>query len=174
MRYPDRLFASIAFVVALGACVNADGSAQGRKRGVGTAERTLTPANDTSRLNPTEQAAVLKRVTPYHSRMRYEAIYNGGKISLGAVRADSVEVAAFRTYLFDMTRAFRRQDLGRYFRTKGALPGAKGLTERAGFIVYEFRPLPWGGEIYLLTGDPAALVAIKDFIKYQREINTPS
>jgi hypothetical protein len=174
MLRPDRLLARLALAAVLGAAISSAGSAQARPRGVGAKERSLEPVADTAGLSPAEQTAVLKRVAPYRAKIRYEAIYNGGKISLGAVRADSTEIAAIRSYLNDMTRAFRRNDFARYYQTKGALPGAKGIVARQGFIVYEFQPMPWGGIVFLLTGDNAARDAIREFIQHQRAINTPS
>ena len=171
----DRLLGALAVFAAVGACHAAPGAAQKRTRGVGAEERSLRPADDTLALNPTEQAAVLKVVAPFRPRTRYETLLNGGRITLVVVRADTVARQAIRSYLHDVMTAFRRDDFERYFKTStGDVPGRAGLRARRSLVVYEFRALPWGGEVYLLTGDSTARESIRQFIQYQRLINTPS
>ena len=171
----DRLLGALALIAVVGVCRAEPGAAQKPKRGVGAKEQSLRPGDDTVALNPAERAAILKLVAPFRPRTRYESIYNGGRISLVAVRADTVARQAIRSYLHDVMTAFRRDDFERYFKTStGDVPGRAGLRARRSLVVYEFRALPWGGEVYLLTGDSTARESIRQFIQYQRLINTPS
>ena len=47
--------------------------------------------------------------------------------------------------------------------------GTKVMAARQDVIAYYYRELPRGGEVRILTKDPAAVAAIREFLAFQRQ-----
>ena len=108
-------------------------------------------------------------VDQYTSTHRFDDLADGGRIELTRDPADTAGVRTIREHLAGIARAFTDGD----FSTPRAVhdrevPGAATMAARRGAIHYEFRALPGGGEVRITTSDPEAVVAIHDFLAFQR------
>ena len=48
------------------------------------------------------------------------------------------------------------------------VPGTRIMTQKKGVIRYVYHPLAGGGEVRIVTRDPAAVAAVHDFLAFQR------
>jgi hypothetical protein len=108
-------------------------------------------------------------VDQYASTHRFDDLPDGGRIELQQDHWDSAGVRAIRNHLKTIARAFAAGD----FTTPGLVhaqevPGARAMAAKHEEIDYEFRPLPRGGEVRMITQDSQALKAIHDFLAFQR------
>jgi hypothetical protein len=116
-----------------------------------------------------ERGRTVMGVDQYTSTHRFDDLPNGGRIELQRDGSDSAGVRAIRVHLAQIARAFAAGD----FTLPGMVhardvPGTRTLTARRESIVYEFRPLPGGGEVRITTSDPDARKAIHTFLAFQR------
>lgn len=108
-------------------------------------------------------------VDQYTSAHRFEALPNGGRIELQRETEDSAGIEQIRKHLKEITVAFQAGD----FRTPAfvhamKVPGTDVMAAKKGMIRYEFRDLPRGGEVRIVTTDPEAVRAVHDFLAFQR------
>ena len=108
-------------------------------------------------------------VDQYTSAHRFEALPDGGRIELQRQTEDSAGVVQIRKHLKEITVAFQAGD----FRTPALVhdmkvPGTDVMAAKKGAIRYEFRELPRGGEVRIVTSDPEAVRAVHDFLAFQR------
>jgi hypothetical protein len=108
-------------------------------------------------------------VDQYTSAHQFESLANGGRIELQRQEEDSAGVAQIRRHLQEIVLAFRRGD----FRTPAMVhamkvPGTEVMTARKDRIRYEFHELPRGGEVRIVTEDPEAVLAVHEFLAFQR------
>jgi len=108
-------------------------------------------------------------VDQYTSAHRFDDLPDGGRIELQRDGSDSAGVRAIRAHLAHIARAFSAGD----FTLPGMVhaqnvPGTHTMAARRGAIVYDFRPLPGGGEVRITTSDPEAREAIHAFLAFQR------
>ena len=114
-------------------------------------------------------------VDQYSSTHRFEALEDGGRIELVRNPDDSAGVAVIRDHLRGIASAFGSGD----FSAPAAVhlqqvPGAGVMAARREAIRYTYRDLPRGGEVRMVTHDPAALAAIHEVLAFQqREHRTP-
>jgi hypothetical protein len=78
-------------------------------------------------------------------------------------------VRAIREHLSAVAKAFAKGD----FTAPGTVhsqevPGARAMAEKHQAIRYQYRELPLGGEVRIMTGDAEALQAIHTFLEFQR------
>lgn len=108
-------------------------------------------------------------VDQYTSAHQFEALPNGGRIELQRQVEDSAGVSQIRKHLKEIVAAFQAGD----FRTPAMVhamrvPGTEVMAAKKGAIRYEFRELPRGGEVRIVTADPEAIRAVHDFLAFQR------
>lgn len=108
-------------------------------------------------------------VDQYTSYHHFDALPDGGRVSLQRDSTDSAGVAAIRTHLEHTARAFARGDFSLPgFVHAGEVPGVRMMAAKRGVIRYEFRPLAGGGEVRITTRDRAAVAAVHEFLAFQR------
>jgi hypothetical protein len=108
-------------------------------------------------------------VDQYTSQHRFDALSDGGRIELQRDATDSAGVRTIREHLQGIARAFADGN----FETPGfvhdrEVPGVRVMAARRDRIRYEFRPLPGGGEVRIITRDPDAVAAVHQFLAFQR------
>lgn len=116
------------------------------------------------------RGAVHMGVDQYTSTHRFESLSDGGRIVLQRDTTDPADVTQIRRHLEEITRSFEQGD----FRIPGrvhdqAVPGTGAMRARRDRISYEFRELPRGGEVRIVTRDPDALAAVHEFLAFQRQ-----
>jgi hypothetical protein len=115
-------------------------------------------------------------VDQYTSSHRFDSLEDGGRIEFVRNTDDSAGVAVIRAHLQEIAGAFASGD----FRAPAAVhlqrvPGGDVMAARREAIRYSYRELPRGGEVRMVTKDPAALRAIHEFLEFQRrEHRTPA
>jgi hypothetical protein len=108
-------------------------------------------------------------VDQYTSAHKFEALPDGGRIELQREVEDSAGVRQIRSHLKEIAAAFRAGD----FRIPAMVhamkvPGTEIMAARKNAIRYEFRELPRGGEVRIVTTDPEAVQAVHEFLAFQR------
>ncbi len=125
-------------------------------------------AGDTAFSSMQSRGRSVMGVDQYTSTHHFENLPDGGRIELQRNRPDSAGVQAIREHLSAIAEAFATGDF-----TAPALvhardvPGARTMGEKHRVIRYQYRPLPLGGEVRILTGDAEALQAIHTFLEFQ-------
>ena len=118
-----------------------------------------------------ERGARAMGVDQYTSTHRFQPLPDGGRIELTRDSHDSTGTETIRAHLREIALAFACGD----FTTPGmvhanaAVPGTAIMNQRRGAIRYQFNPLPGGGEVRISTADSAAVVAIHEFLAFQRK-----
>lgn len=108
-------------------------------------------------------------VDQYTSTHRFDALPDGGRIELQRDTDDPDGVATIRAHLRSIAEAFARGDFGTpAFVHDQPVPGTDVMAARCAAIRYEYRDLPRGGEVRIITTDEAAIAAIHAFMAYQR------
>ncbi len=117
-----------------------------------------------------ERGRAVMGVDQYSSAHAFEAFPDGGRIVLQRMEEDSAGAAAIRDHLARVAQAFSRGDfaLPGCVHGTGEVPGTRVMADLRERIRYEFRELPRGGEVRIVTTDPAALHAVHEFLAFQR------
>jgi hypothetical protein len=107
-------------------------------------------------------------VDQYTSAHKFEQLPDGGRIELQREAEDPAGVSQIRKHLREIAVAFRAGD----FRTPAMVhdmkvPGTDVMAARKSEIRYEFRELPRGGEVRILTTDLEAVRAVHQFLAFQ-------
>jgi len=107
-------------------------------------------------------------VDQYSSLHHFDPLPDGGRIALQRDSADAAGVAAIRDHLRQISGAFGRGDFAiPGFVHAQAVPGTRVMSAKRAAIRYVFHPLPGGGEVRIVTRDPAAVAAVHDFLAFQ-------
>jgi len=108
-------------------------------------------------------------VDQYTSTHRFEPLPDGGRISLQRDPGDSAGVAKIRRHMRRIADAFGRGDFNLPGFVHGReVPGTAVMTAGRARIDYLVDTLPGGGQLRLITGDQSVLVAIHEFLNFQR------
>ncbi len=108
-------------------------------------------------------------VDQYTSTHRFDALPDGGRIELQRDTDDAEGVATIRAHLRSIADAFARGDFATpAFVHAGAVPGTEVMAARRAAIHYDYRDLPRGGEVRIVTADAEAVRAIHAFMAFQR------
>ncbi|MEX2526540.1 MAG: hypothetical protein WEA09_02785 [Gemmatimonadota bacterium] len=108
-------------------------------------------------------------VDQYASTHVFDALPDGGRIEFQYDSDDPEGVATIRSHLKEIQKAFRAGDFSTpAFVHDMEVPGADVMAELSERIEYHYRDLPRGGEVRLVTNDPQALGAIREFMAFQR------
>jgi hypothetical protein len=109
-------------------------------------------------------------VDQYTSTHQFDALPDGGRIELQRDVDDPEGVQAIRDHLREIREAFTRGDFSTpAFVHSREVPGTAVMATRSDMIEYVYADLPRGGEVRLITSDPAALEAIHAFMAFQRD-----
>jgi hypothetical protein len=126
-------------------------------------------AQDTSFTSMQQRGKMAMGVDQYTSVHAFDDLPDGGRIELQRDRDDSVGVEAIRAHLRDIQHAFSAGDFSTpAFVHMQSVPGTKEMGARRALIRYQFRPLPRGGELRIVTEDSAAREAVHSFLAFQR------
>ena len=108
-------------------------------------------------------------VDQYASRHRFEDLPDGGRIELQMREADSAGIAAIRAHLQQIVQQFRAAIFATPEATHAmVVPGTTVMAAKKEQIQYTYHPLPQGGEVRITTKDAEALVAVREFLAFQR------
>ena len=108
-------------------------------------------------------------VDQYTSVHRFDDLEDGGRIELQRDRDDAEGIAAIRTHIRTIARAFAAGD----FSTPAtvhleSVPGSATMRARRSAIRYEPVDLPRGAALRIRSSDREAVAAIHRFLAYQR------
>lgn len=100
----------------------------------------------------------------------FEDLPDGGRIVYTANAAgDTATASAIRRHLREVATAFAAGDFSQPARVHSReVPGTAVMAARRSALSYDMRDRPDGGEIRIVTRDPAALAAVRDFLQFQR------
>jgi hypothetical protein len=149
--------------------------AQGHEGHAGHAEHA--PGRRAAGAPPDSAYAAMQRrgeramgVDQYTSAHHFEALPDGGRIVLQReVEGDSAGVAAIRAHLRAVAASFAAGDFTTpAFVHARDVPGTAVMAAKRRAIAYAFRELPRGGEVRIMTRDPAAVRAVHEFLAFQR------
>ena len=109
-------------------------------------------------------------VNQYTSTHYFTPLPDGGRIELQRNGADSAGIVQIQRHMAMIARQFAAGD----FRLPGlvhdrTVPGTSVMTARRAAIRYTVESLPRGAALRLTTSDSAAIVAIHDFLAFQRQ-----
>jgi TusA-related sulfurtransferase len=108
-------------------------------------------------------------VDQYTSTHRFDALPDGGRIELQRDSEDAEGIATIRAHLRSIAGAFARGEFDTPAFVHGqAVPGTEVMAARRAVIRYEYRDLPRGGEVRIITSDTEAVAAIHAFMAFQR------
>ena len=109
-------------------------------------------------------------VDQYTSTHRFDSLPDGGRIELQRDVDDPAGVKTIHAHLREIVEEFRKGDFSTPFAVHAhEVPGTRVMAAKKNAIRYEFRELPRGGEVRLITTDAEALAAIHAFLAFQRE-----
>ena len=115
------------------------------------------------------RGAVAMGVNQYTSSHRFDPLPDGGRIALQRDVTDSLGVAQIRRHLRGIAEAFKQ---GRFdtplFVHDQAVPGSAVMAASRHAIAYTYHDLPGGGEIRITAHDSMSVVAIHEFLAFQR------
>ena len=108
-------------------------------------------------------------VDQYTSAHRFEPLADGGRIELQREGDDSADITQIRQHLRRITAAFAGGQFDQPTTVHaGAVPGTAVMTARRDLITYAYKDLPRGGEVRITSQDSVAIVAIHEFLAFQR------
>jgi len=109
-------------------------------------------------------------VDQYTSTHKFDALPDGGRIELQRDVDDTAGVAQIRAHLNEIAKAFKSGDFSTpAFVHMQQVPGTSVMAAKRDVISYVYRDLPRGGELRIVTKDPQALDAIREFMAFQRQ-----
>lgn len=110
-------------------------------------------------------------VNQYTSAHVFEDLPDGGRIVLERADAsDTADIKQIRSHMHEIAEAFRAGDFAKPFEVHAqTVPGTDIMRAKRAAISYEPSDVPKGGEVRIKTADAAALVAIHQFLQFQRE-----
>lgn len=115
------------------------------------------------------RGAEVMGVDQYTSSHVFEALPDGGRIVLQRDLADAEGEATIRAHLRDIAARFTKGDFSLPGQVHGMVVAGTGvMAERKRRIRYVMEPLPRGGQVRIVTRDPAALKAVHEFLAFQR------
>jgi hypothetical protein len=133
------------------------------------AQQVLAPRDSTFQAVQRRGAQVMG-VDQTTSTHRFDLLADGGRITLQRDSADAAGTTTIRAHLRQLAAAFTAGDFSMPAMTHDRdVPGTATMAAKRGVIRYRMRNLPRGGEVLISTRDSAALRAIGEFIRFQRD-----
>jgi len=134
-----------------------------------------SPSNASSRAHDSAFAEVQRRgqvamgVDQYTSAHTFEALPDGGRITLRRDSLDPAGVAQIRSHMIEIAAAFRRGDFNLPgFVHDRPVPGTAIMAGRRLSISYVADTVPLGGSLRIHSADSVAVAAIHQFLAFQR------
>ena len=116
-----------------------------------------------------ERGKAAMGVDQYTSAHRFDDARDGGRIVLQRDGADTAGTRVIRDHLRSIAGKFAGGDFRiPGFVHAGEVPGAREMALHRRHITYRFEPLTGGGEVRIVSRDPAAIQAIHRFLAFQR------
>ena len=82
--------------------------------------------------------------------------------------ADTGTLDQVRTHLKSIADGFARGDFGKPLQTHAEVPpGVTDMQKYARVITYRYEDVPHGGVVHIRSADSRALLAIREFLRYQ-------
>ena len=136
----------------------------------GTTMRYEAAAGDSAFAGVQSRGKDVMGVDQYTSSHVFESLPDGGRIVLQRDSADAAGEETIRAHLRDIAKRFAQGDFTLPGQVHGMaeVPGTKVMAERRLAMRYVMTPLPRGGEVRIITGDPAAVKAVHEFLAFQR------
>lgn len=126
-------------------------------------------ATDSSYAAMQERGRGAMGVDQYTSAHRFDDAPDGGRIILQRDASDTAGTRVIREHLRFIAGRFAAGDFRvPGFVHAGEVPGTRAMTLHRRVIRYRFEPLPGGGEVRIVTRNPAAVRAIHRFLAFQR------
>ena len=136
----------------------------------GALAQSSPPGEDPDFASLQERGAIGMGVDQYASTHLFDALSDGGRIEYQYDRDDPDGIARIRRHLKEIQEAFQAGDFSAPAFVHGQeVPGTDVMADRRAHIQYRYRDLPRGGELRLVTEDPDALQAIREFMAFQRD-----
>ena len=134
-----------------------------------THDHAAMSGRDTSYAAMQERGRSAMGVDQYTSAHRFDDAPDGGRIVLQRDSADTAGTRVIREHLRSIAGKFSVGDFRiPGFVHAGEVPGTREMTRQHRRISYRFDPLPGGGQVRIVTRDPAAVRAIHRFLAFQR------
>jgi hypothetical protein len=145
----------------LGSCSN--GAGKSRPSSVGSA------SSDSAFAEVQARGHVAMGVDQYTSLHKFEPLPDGGRIVLQRDARDTAGVSQIRAHMQRIASAFGRGDftLPGFVHAR-EVPGIREMRARRSLIRYSADTLPGGAAVRLTTTDSTAIVAIHEFLAFQR------
>lgn len=131
---------------------------------------TAAQSTDSAFAGVQHRGATVMGVDQYASRHVFEDLPDGGRIVL-VMRdtSDTIGAATIRAHLRGIAEQFARGVFTDPAAVHAmAVPGAAVMAERRVHLSYQVRGRAGGGELRITTSDPQALLAIREFLAFQR------
>jgi hypothetical protein len=108
-------------------------------------------------------------VDQYTSAHQFEPLSDGGRIELQREVDDSAGVVQIRRHLRSIAQAFAAGQFDQPMLVHARdVPGTAVMAEHRSMITYAYRDLPRGGEVRISSRDSIVIVAIHEFLAFQR------
>jgi len=132
-------------------------------------ERKATAAADTGFAAMQARGKMAMGVDQYTSTHTFDALPDGGRITLVRDADDSLGIQQIRAHLHLIQHAFEAGDFSTpAFVHMKQMPGTAVMADRRSAIAYSYADVPRGGALRMTTSDSAALAAIHEFMGAQR------
>ena len=127
------------------------------------------PSHDSGFAHMQQRGKEAMGVDQYTSFHHFDDLRDGGRIELQRDSSDTAGVRVIRDHLRSIARSFSEGDFSvPGFVHSEEVPGTATMRQKQSVIQYRFAPLPGGGEVRIVTHDPAAISAVHAFLAYQR------
>jgi hypothetical protein len=141
----------------------------GRRDGTAAGQRHLDAERESAFAEVQARGRHAMGVDQYTSTHVFEPLADGGRILLQRDQPDSAGIIQIRRHMEEIAIAFRAGD----FTLPGfvhatVVPGTAVMAARRDAISYEVESLPRGAALRLRTADSAAVLAIHQFLAFQR------
>lgn len=128
-----------------------------------------SPAADTSFAAMQERGKSAMGVDQYTSTHIFEDLPDGGRIVLQRDSPDTAGTGAIRAHMTTIAVAFSQGqfDIPGFVHAQN-VPGTSVMAAKRAEITYVADTLPRGGQVRITTRDSAAVVAVHEFLAFQR------
>jgi hypothetical protein len=132
--------------------------------------RSKTGQSDSAYAQLQKRGETAMGVNQYTSQHVFEPLPDGGRIVLQRKENDPAGEATIRAHMRTIATSFSAGDfaLPDFVHATMEVPGTATMKRLQKEIAYTPRDLPDGGEVVISTKNPEAIVAIHDFLAFQR------
>lgn len=132
--------------------------------------RREAAASDSGYAGVQSRGEVAMGVDQYTSSHIFEPLPDGGRIELQRDGADSAGTAQIREHMRQIASSFGAGNfqLPGFVHARG-VPGSAVMAARRGEITYTVEDLPRGGALRIRSSTPAVVLAVHEFLAFQRQ-----